>query len=103
MLICAESKDGSVWELRKKIDSMLFERTAISKKTEKLIRQELNSLAKEDKLTPSLVMKDPYLFDFLDLKDAYSERNVEQAILRELDFLSLSWGPDLPLWNGRSE
>ncbi len=74
----------SVRVLRKKIDSMLFERTAISKRPEKLIRQELNSLAKEDKLTPALVMKDPYLFDFLDLKDAYSEKNVEQAILREL-------------------
>jgi len=82
----------SVRVLRKKIDSMLFERTAISKRPEKLIRQELNSLAKEDKLTPALVMKDPYLFDFLDLKDAYSEKNVEQAILRELEFFILELG-----------
>ncbi len=82
----------SVRVLRKKIDSMLFERTAISKKPEELIRQELNSLAKEDKLTPALVMKDPYLFDFLDLKDAYSEKNVEQAILRELEFFILELG-----------
>jgi hypothetical protein len=51
--------------LEKKIDSMLFERTALSRKPEKLIEQELKGLREEDKLTPDLVFRDPYLLDFL--------------------------------------
>ena len=59
----------SVRTLRKKIDSMLFERTALSKKPDELIRQELDSLRSEDQLTPDMVFRDPYFLDFLGLKD----------------------------------
>lgn len=82
----------SVRILRKKIDSMLFERTAISKKPDELIRQELSLLSEKDKVTPSLVMKDPYLLDFLDLKNVYSEKDVEQSILNELELFILELG-----------
>jgi predicted nuclease of restriction endonuclease-like (RecB) superfamily len=51
----------SVRMLRKKIDGMLFERTALSKKPDQLIRRELDALREEDKLTPDLVFRDPYL------------------------------------------
>ena len=61
----------SVRTLRKKIDGMLYERTAISKKPEKLIEKELATLREEDKLTPDLVLRDPYFLDFLGLKDTY--------------------------------
>jgi DUF1016 N-terminal domain len=47
--------------LRKKINGMLYERTALSKKPGKLVRQELEALREEDKLTPDLVFKDPLL------------------------------------------
>ena len=50
--------------LEKKISGMLFERTALSKKPEKLIREELDTLRAEDKLTPDLVFRDPYFLDF---------------------------------------
>lgn len=73
----------SVRTLRRKIDSMLFERTAISKKPDSLIKQELADLRDQDKLSPDLVFRDPYVLDFLNLQDTFSERDLETAILRE--------------------
>jgi len=67
----------SVRTLRKKISGMLFERTAISKKPEELIKQEIVALRQEDKLTPDLVFRDPYFLDFLGLKDTFSEKDLE--------------------------
>lgn len=73
----------SVRTLRAKIRSMLYERTAISRKPEELARQELEALRSEDRMTPDLVFRDPYVLDFLGLADAYSEQDLETAILRE--------------------
>ena len=78
--------------LDKKINSMLFERTALSKKPDKLIAQELQALREEDKLTPDLVFRDPYLLDFLGLKDTYAEKDLEAAILREMEAFILELG-----------
>ena len=82
----------SVRTLREKIDGMLYERTALSKKPEEVIKQELKRLREEDKLTPDLVFRDPYFFDFLGLKDHYFEKDIEDAILRELEFFLLELG-----------
>ena len=82
----------SVRALRGKIGGMLFERTALSKKPGELARQELEQLRDEDRLTPDLVFRDPYFLDFLGLKDAYSERDLESAILRELEGFILELG-----------
>ncbi len=78
--------------LEKKIQSMLYERTALSRKPDTLIRQELETLKAEDKLTPDLVFRDPYLLDFLGLKDTYAEKDVEAAILREMEAFILELG-----------
>jgi predicted nuclease of restriction endonuclease-like (RecB) superfamily len=78
--------------LREKINGMLFERTALSKKPETLARQELAALRGEDRLTPDLVFRDPYFLDFLGLKDTYGERDLEAAILRELESFILELG-----------
>jgi len=78
--------------LAKKIGGLLFERTAISKKPDKLIRQELAALREEDQLTPDLVFRDPYVLDFLKLKDTYSEGDIEAAILREIESFILELG-----------
>lgn len=78
--------------LQSKIDSMLFERTAISKKPEELAKQELKALGKDDVLSPDLVFKDHYVLDFLGLKDAYSERDLEATIIRELEAFLLELG-----------
>ena len=78
--------------LSNKIGGMLFERTALSKKPDQLIRQELDALKAEDTLTPDLVFRDPYVLDFLGLKDTYAEKDVESAILREMEAFILELG-----------
>lgn len=78
--------------LEKKISGMLFERTALSKKPEELAKKELATLREEDRLTPDLVFRDPYFLDFLGLKDTYSEKDLEAAILRELESFILEIG-----------
>ena len=84
----------SVRILRAKIQGMLYERTAISKKPEEVIRRDLDVLREEDRLTPDLVFRDPYVLDFLGLADSYGERDMEQAILRELEAFLLELGSD---------
>jgi predicted nuclease of restriction endonuclease-like (RecB) superfamily len=78
--------------LQKKIGGMLFERTALSKKPKELIRHELDQLRTEDKLSPDLVFRDPYFLDFLGLKDRYLEKDIEDAIMRELENFILELG-----------
>jgi len=78
--------------LRQKIDGMLYERTALSKKPDQLIRRELDKLRAQDELTPDLVLQDPYLLDFLGLKDTYSEKDLESALLREIERFLLELG-----------
>jgi predicted nuclease of restriction endonuclease-like (RecB) superfamily len=82
----------SVRTLRKKIQGMLFERTALSKKPKELISRELKALRTQDKLTPDLVFRDPYFLDFLGLKDRYLEKDLEDAIIRELENFILELG-----------
>lgn len=82
----------SVRTLRQKVDSMLYERTALSKKPEKLIRQELDALREDDRVSPDLVFRDPYFLDFIGLKDRYLEKDLEDAILRELEQFILELG-----------
>ena len=82
----------SVRTLRERIDSMLYERTALSKKPDELIRQELATLRQQSEVAPALVLKDPYLLDFLGLTDRFLERDLEDAILRELENFLLELG-----------
>jgi len=85
----------SVRTLRQKIQGMLYERNAISRKPEELARQELEALQEVDRMTPDLVFRDPYLLDFLRLADTYSERDLEVAILKELERFLLELGTDI--------
>lgn len=78
--------------LAAKINGMLFERTALSRKPDELTRQELRALREEDKLCPDMVFRDPYLLDFLGLKDTYSEKDLESAILRDMESFILELG-----------
>jgi len=82
----------SVRALRSRIDSMLYERTALSKKPALLIEQDLKALREEDRLTPDLVFRDPYMLDFLGLRDTYSEQDLESALLREIESFLLELG-----------
>ena len=84
----------SVRTLRDRVRTMMFERTAVSRLPEATIRQDIQQLREADRLTPELVFRDPYLLDFLGLKDAYSERDLETAILHELESFLLELGTD---------
>ena len=84
----------SVRTLQAKIQGMLFERTALSKKPEELARKELAALRDEDRMTPDLVFKSPYFLDFLGLEDSFSEKDLENSILRELERFILELGTD---------
>ena len=74
----------SVRQLQERINSLLFERTAISKKPEETIKQDLAQLRNEGQQSADLTFRDPYVLDFLGLSDSYSEKDLETAILAEL-------------------
>jgi len=78
--------------LAQKIQSMLYERTALSAKPEELVRQELGWLREGGALTPDLVLQDPYILDFLGLAHTYSERDLEAALLRDVERFLLELG-----------
>ena len=82
----------SVRTLRQKIDGMLYERTAISRKPDELIRQEIAGLRNDGILTPDMVFRDPYFLNFAGLKDTYSEKTLEDAIVREVESFILELG-----------
>ncbi|MBK8564918.1 MAG: DUF1016 family protein [Saprospiraceae bacterium] len=85
-------ENWTVRTLREKIRSMLFERTVISGKPEELAKLELQALRESDKLSPDLVFKDPYILDFLGLKDTYEEKDLERAILEKIEHFLLELG-----------
>jgi len=78
--------------LSDKIASMLFERTALSKRPDKLARLEIQKLREQDELSADLVFRDPYVLDFLGLKDTYAEKDLEAAIIREIESFILELG-----------
>jgi predicted nuclease of restriction endonuclease-like (RecB) superfamily len=84
----------SVRTLRDKIRGMMYERTAIAKRPAKVIRADLDALRDEDRLTPDLVFRDPYVLDFLRLPADFQESDLEQAVLRELETVLLELGGD---------
>ena len=84
----------SVRGLERKIGSMLFERTALSRKPRKLAEHELSLLRKEDIMIPDLAFRDPYLLDFLGLKNTFSEKDLETAIIRDMGEFITELGTD---------
>lgn len=89
-MACAER--WSVRTLRERIDSMLYERTALSQKPEETIAEELAALRDAQRITPALVMRDPYILDFLGLRDSWQESDLEAAIIREIEAFLLELG-----------
>lgn len=90
----AINEGWSVRVFKDRINSMLFERTAISKKPEETIKKDLELLSNQKIMTESLFIKDPYILDFLGLEDSYSEKDLEDRILRELEKFLLEFGSD---------
>ena len=84
----------SVRTLQERIDSMLFERTAISKKPEQTILNELKTLETDKKISPDLTFRDPYFLDFLGLHNSYSEKDLESTILAQLQYFITEMGSE---------
>jgi predicted nuclease of restriction endonuclease-like (RecB) superfamily len=84
----------SVRTFQERIQSMLYERTAISKKPEKTIEHDLELLRSQQQLSPDLVFRDPYFLDFLGLSDMYSEKDLETSIIVELQRFIIELGSD---------
>lgn len=82
----------SVRQLQERINAMLFERTVLSRKPEEAIRHDLDKLRNEQGVSPNLLLKDPYVLDFLNLNDRYLEKDLEDAILREIEQFLLELG-----------
>lgn len=91
--MCAH-EHWSTRELNEKIDGMLYERTAISRKPEKVIRGELEKIRVDDELTPDLVFRSSYFLALTGLGDVYSESDLEEAVLREMENVLSEFGTD---------
>ena len=82
----------SVRTLRKQVGSLLFERTVAAKKPVKVLEARLDDLQENGNIEPDILLKDPYLLDFLNLDDRYLEKDLEDAILREMEQFLLELG-----------
>ncbi len=83
----------SVRQLDRQIDSQFFERAALSRNKAKLLRQG-EQPGPGDALTPEEAIRDPFVLEFLDLKDDYSELELEEALIRHLTDFLLELGDD---------
>lgn len=79
-------------ELAKKIDSMLFEKTAIAKKPEEVIEAEIMKLRESNIVKPDLIIQDPYIFKYLSGHEIKDEKTLEDAILDDIEEFLLSMG-----------
>lgn len=91
-LTMAASQRWSVFRLRKEIDSMLYERTAIATKPDELIKQELSNIRENNSFSPDTVFKSPYFLEFAGLKGMYSEKNLEDSLVAHLEQFVLELG-----------
>ena len=70
--VMCKNENWSVRTLRERKKSMLYERTAISKKPDETIKIDIEELSEEKKMSLDMFYRDPYMLDFLGLKDTYS-------------------------------
>ena len=82
----------SVRALRERIGSQLYLRSAIAKKPEVVMQAEISHLRSGGQMSPDMVFRDPYMLDFLGLSEGYNERDLETAILREMEHFLLELG-----------
>jgi len=89
----AAEQRWTVRELRRQIDRGLFERVALSRDTSHLVAQEKQTGPAET-VRYEDIFKDPYVLDFLGLKGAYSERDLEAANVHNLEQFPTELGTD---------
>jgi predicted nuclease of restriction endonuclease-like (RecB) superfamily len=83
----------SVRQLDRQIASQFYERTALSKNKATMLTKGAAAKA-EDFVTPDEAVKDPYVLEFLNLKDEYSEADLEEALIQRLEDFLLELGSD---------
>ena len=93
-LTMAADQRWSKRTLKAKIDGMLYERTSIAKKPDEVILHDLELLRNERKMSADLAFHDPYFIDFLGLEGNYSEKDLESAIVGELQKFITEMGND---------
>src|SRR5262249_20482388 len=80
-------------QLDRQIDSQFYERTALSRDKAAMLTKRARPHA-ADQVTPEEEIKDPYVLEFLALKDEYSENQLEEALIRHLETFLLELGGD---------
>lgn len=88
----ASAERWSVRTLRDRIDSMLYERTALSRNPPDTIARDLRSMRETHRMSPDLILRDPYVLDFLALRDTWHEADLEAAIINEMESFLLELG-----------
>ena len=83
----------SVRQLNRQINSLFYERTLLSKNKAAMLRKGAEPTA-DDFVTPEEEIKDPLVLEFLDLKDEYSETELEEALIHNLEQFLLELGSD---------
>ena len=83
----------SVRQLDRQINSQFYERVALSRNKASMLTK--GSVAKpQDVVAPEEAIKDPYVLEFLELKDEYSESQLEAALIERLETFLLELGSD---------
>ena len=85
-------ENWSVRNLRSKINTMTYERTIGTQKSGQSEKQMIHLLKNKNQLNLDVVLKDPLVLDFLQLPDDYTENDLENAILKELEKFILELG-----------
>jgi predicted nuclease of restriction endonuclease-like (RecB) superfamily len=83
----------SVRQLDRQIESQFYERTALSRNKAAMLKKGA-AACPDDATTPEEEIKDPYVLEFLGLKDEYSETDLEAALIRHLESFLLELGGD---------
>ncbi len=83
----------TVRQLERQIGSQFYERTMMSKNKAAMLKKGGKQLP-EDVVTPEEEIKDPFVLEFLGLKDEYSENDLEEALVHQLEHFLLELGGD---------
>ena len=83
----------SIRQLVRQIDSQFYERTAFSRDKTKMLTKGVRAQP-DDHVTPEEEIKEPYVLEFLGLKDEYSETDFEEALVQHLEAFLLELGGD---------
>ncbi len=92
----------SVRQLDRQINSQFYERTVLSRNKAAMLSKGEKPLP-EDYVQPEEEIKDPFVLEFLGLKDEYSENDLEEALIHHLETFLLELGHDFCFIGRRKE